>query len=272
MSIKAPEFKLSYVYAVEAHKELANSANMPLVVSAVDVESGIRGQYVVKLNDSERMHAQGRLRELVAAFMALELGIPVVIPAVIEVSQDFVETLRGKDFYGKASRSLGYNVGSEYLKNMPTLDNHIPLGEAQKKIGQHIFAFDLLIENVDRNFEKPNMLTDGSTLVMLDHELAFGFALTLGFLRNPIPWAITENDHGWITAHCLHRRLKGCVDELADFSDKLVNLDAEFWDKVGELIPAEWFDETLFTEIKNHCDGMVAHRDEFIQGIKQLLA
>ena len=116
------------------------------------------------------------------------------------------------------------------------------------------------------------MLTDGSTLVMLDHELAFGFTLTPSFLRNPTPWAIAENDQGWMMAHCLHGRLKGCVDELADFSDKLVNLDAEFWDKVSGLIPAEWFDEALFTEIRNHCDGMVAHRDEFIRSIKQLLA
>ena len=137
MSIKVPEFKLSYVYAVEAHKELQDSANMPLVVSAVDVESGIRDQYVVKLNDSERMHVQGRFRELVAAFMAIELGIPVVIPAVIEVGQDFVETLRGKEYFGKASRSLGYNVGSEYLKNMPTLDNYIPKRRAEKDRTTH---------------------------------------------------------------------------------------------------------------------------------------
>ena len=272
MSIKAPEFKLSYAHAVEAHRELANSANMPLVVTAVDTQSGVRGDYVVKLNASERMHKQARLRELVAAFMAIELDIPVVVPAVIEVTADFVETLLGKTFYGKASHSLGYNVGSEYIKNMPTLDNHIPLSEAQKAVGQHIFAFDVLIENVDRNFEKPNMLTDGSRLVMLDHELAFSFALTPPFLRNPTPWAIADHDQEWIRKHCLHTRLKGCVNGLADFSDKLVNLDPEFWDKVNELVPTEWFDDTLFTEIRDHCDGLVAHRDEFIHGIKQLLA
>src|SRR5690606_3498170 len=180
---------------------------MPLVVTAVDTQSGVRGDYVVKLNASERMHEQARLRELVAAFMAIELDIPVVVPAVIDVGADFVETLQGKAFYGKASRSLGYNVGSEYLKNMPTLDNHIPLSEAQKANGQHIFAFDVLIENVDRNFEKPNMLTDGNRLVILDHELAFGFAFALSFLRNPTPWIIAERDGEWIRKHCLHKRL-----------------------------------------------------------------
>lgn len=260
------------MYAVEAVHELTSSANMPLVIRALDTETGVMGDYVVKLNASERMHRQARLRELVAAFMAMELGIPVVIPAVIDISQGFVETLRGKEYYGKGSRSLGYNVGSEYVKNLPTLDNHIALSDAQKRIAQHIFAFDVLIENADRNFLKPNMLTDGNTLIMLDHELAFSFTMTLRFLRNPTPWNIVEADLKWIEKHCLHGRLKGCVDGLTDFRDKIVNLDADFWHKVSQLIPAEWFDEELFTEIRNHCDGLVAHRDEFTNSVKQLLA
>lgn len=273
MSIKLPEFKLSYVYAVEAHRELTNSANLPLVVSAVDKESGVRGDYVVKLNASERMHVEARLRELVAAFIAIELEIPVVVPAVVEVGNEFVDTLRGKDFFGKASRSLGYNVGSEYLKGMPTLDNHIALGARQARLGQHIFAFDVLIENVDRNFNKPNMLTDGNTIVVLDHELAFGFALTPPFLRDPVPpWEISERGREWIEKHCLFKRLKGCVDELDVFKDKMANLDAAFWDSVRLLIPPEWFVEELFANIKNHCDGLVEHRDEYIYSIKQLLA
>lgn len=107
MSIKLPEYNLAYVYALEGHDEMENSANMPILVSAVNKTTGVRGDYMVKLNASERMHKEARMKELIAAFIATELEIPVVVPAVINVSQEFCNTLKGKSYFQKATRSLG---------------------------------------------------------------------------------------------------------------------------------------------------------------------
>lgn len=271
MSIKLPEFSLTHVYALEGHEEMENSANKPVLVSAVNEITGIRADYVVKLNASERMHEEARMRELIAAFMAIELEIPVVVPAIINVSQDFCNTLIGKSYFQKATKSLGYNVGSEYLADHFILDNFISLNDAQEKNAQQIFSFDLMIENVDRNYSKPNMITNGNELRVLDHELAFGFIMTLPFLRNPTPWLFNDGDLKWIKEHCLFKRLKGKVGELESFKGKLVRLDAEFWDKVQTLIPEEWFKEELFIGIKTHIDAMVVNRHEFITSIKRLL-
>ncbi|MEH6306189.1 HipA family kinase [Olivibacter sp. CPCC 100613] len=272
MSIKIPDFKLDYVFAIEGHEELGNSANKPVIVTAINKETGVRSDYVVKLNASERMHVEARMLEILGAFIAIELKIPVVVPAVIEIGQDFCATLIGKTYFQKAGESLGYNVGSEYRSALSILANNIPLTESQEKIAQHIFAFDLLIENVDRNNDKPNMLTDGHTLIVLDHELGFGFMRVLPFLRNQKPWELGEAELQWITKHCLYNRLKGKVSELDSFCEKLVTLDAEFWDRAKSLIPPEWIVDDLFNGIKKHIEAMIINRDEFKKNVKHLLA
>lgn len=96
LSIKLHEYNLVYVYALEGYDEMENSANKPILVSAVNKTTGIRDDYIVKLNASERMHIEARKKELIAAFIAIELEIPIVVPAVINISQEFCNTLIGK--------------------------------------------------------------------------------------------------------------------------------------------------------------------------------
>jgi len=153
------------------------------------------------------------------------------------------------------------------------LENNIVLNPIQEKIAQNIFAFDLLIQNNDRRYEKPNMLTDGNDLIMLDHELAFGFHLVPAFLRtNNDPWRFNQQDMAWINIHCLLRRLRGKVYELDFFGEKMANLDVDFWNKAERLIPREWFDKEIFDTIKTHVNSIVEHRQEFIENIKFLLS
>jgi hypothetical protein len=54
-----------------------------------------------------------------------------------------------------------------------------------------IFAFDALIQNVDRRVTNPNLLTVGSTFYVYDHETSFSFLQAI--LPPPQPW-IVENE------------------------------------------------------------------------------
>lgn len=272
MSIKSPEYKLAHVYVVEVLRELLDSANRPLLVAAIDQSTGLRSEYVVKINASERMTPVARMFELVAAFMAIELDLLVVEPVVVDIGQDFVDAVQGRDFFLRCSKSLGFNYGSAYRGGLMTLDNAIALTSRQKEYAQEIVVFDMLIGNVDRNAQKPNMITDGNQLVLLDHELAFGFVRVLPFLRNQQPWVLDEEDRSVMMRHCLYSRVKGQVDRLDDFCEKLIRFDSDFWEHVRIHIPDEWYDADAFASIVGHIDLMVENRQEFIRHIKILLA
>ncbi|MCX2495171.1 hypothetical protein OQX63_16900 [Pedobacter sp. PF22-3] len=272
MKITSQSYYLPDVLAVEAHHELPNSANKPLIITGIDKKSGTKNDYIVKLNGAERMHKEGRLREILAAFIALELELDVVEPVVVDITDDFVRAQLGQDFYLKTSKSLGFNVGSKYIAKFITLENDVSLTRQQEEAAQYVFAFDLLIQNNDRNRLKPNMITDGNQLIMLDHELAFGFHLVLSFLRNPKPWTFPDVDMVWVNQHCLIKRLKNKHSQLDDFGKKMINLNDAFWVRCRELIPAEWMDEEIFISVKNHVDLINVNREEFISNIKLILS
>ena len=272
MKITSQSYELPVVFAVEAHQELPNSANKPLVITGLDPKSGTKNDYIVKLNGAERMHKEGRLREILAAFIALELELDVVEPVVVDITDDFVKAQLGKEFYLKTTKSLGFNIGSKYVAKFITLENDVALSTQLEEVAQHIFAFDLLIQNNDRNRLKPNMITDGNQLIMLDHELAFGFHLVLSFLRNPKPWTFPDEDMVWVNQHCLLKRLKNKHSELENFGQKMINLNEAFWERCKELIPAEWMVEEIFFSIKDHVNLINVNREAFISNIKIILS
>lgn len=272
MSIKHENYKLPHVYAVEVLREIQDSANLPLLVGAIDRSTHLRSEYVVKLNASERMSAKARMFELVAAFMAMELGLNVVEPVVVELGHELAELVVGNSYAVKCSRSVGLNYGSLFVKGGIILDNKIALTSKHKLQNQEILFFDTLIDNVDRNSLKPNMITDGDKLILLDHELAFSFLRVLPFHRNNEPWVFNENDQSMFLKHVLYARTKGQVDRLEKFSEKMIRFDERFWAIVRLNIPDEWFCEEEFIGIRTHVDSMVDHRREFIQSVKLLLS
>ncbi len=272
MSVKSEQYKLAHVYAVEVIYEITDSANLPLVVGGVDTNTSERSEYAVKLNASERMTVQARMFELIAAFMAIELELYVVEPVIVEISEEFIDMVKGQDYFLKCSKSLGYNYGSSFIKGLLILDNKILLTAKQKEQAQEILAFDMLIGNVDRNEEKPNMITDGDRLVLLDHELAFSFVRVLSFLRNSEPWSFNEEDKSIFLKHCLYTRVKGHINRLDEFCEKMTRFDASFWESVKSNIPEEWYSQEEFESIRGHVDLMVANRHDFIQNVKLLLS
>ena len=218
------------------------------------------------------MSKEARMRELIAAFMAMEMGLKVVEPVVIDISSDFIGTIMGKQYYSKMNSSRGNNVGSKYIKDYIILANEIALTPQQEVCAQYIFGFDLLIQNADRNFQKPNIITDGNELVMLDHELGFGFIFVPSFLRNGDVWDFKDVDLEWITKHCLFNRLSGKASELENFSAKIAALDDHFWDKTYKLIPVEWMNDEQYENIKQHILLLIEHKEEFITNIKSILS
>ncbi|MEJ0056019.1 MAG: HipA family kinase [Bacteroidota bacterium] len=249
--------------------------NKPLLITGVDIDTGKKKDYVVKLMRAERMSGAATMREVIAAFIAMELELPVTLPVAINVSIDFINLLKGENEYIVASKSAGPNFGTLYVDNFQTFAINQDIPNMLLDSALEIFAFDVLIGNADRSHEppkKPNILTNGKELLIFDHELAFGFIFDLPFVRNKQPWVIRDIDKLWIEKHCLFRSLKGLKFEEHNLVHKFARLDDAFWDRCWELLPTTWKDKEQFEIIKAFLSQIVSNRDLFVKNLQLLLS
>lgn len=95
-----PDYQLPTVEALSAFDLFDKGTIAPLAVWGVDTTTNEPGQCVVKFKNSSRMSTTSSAYELIGAWMAMELELPVVQPALVNISPELVETaMKGRDGY-----------------------------------------------------------------------------------------------------------------------------------------------------------------------------
>ena len=267
-----PAYQLPNIMALAAFDTFDSGTTEPMGINGVDMQSAERGQFVVKFKNAKRMSVKSSCRELLGAWMALEMDIHCVEPALINITDDFVKTLSGRQGYKAAFQSVGYNFGSVYKPGYQIMPaNAFHLNEDIKQQARRIFMFDMLVGNADRGAGKPNVLSNGEKLLVFDHELAFSFADLLSFARNPTPWIFGPFETEMYRQHYFYNVLRG---ELHDFADTIPILDSfndEFWKRARNWIPEEWKTEEL-NLIRQHVNEIAIHKTEFAKQLTIILA
>jgi hypothetical protein len=262
-------YRLPEIEAFSTFNIFDKGTTIPLAVWGVDTATGERGQYVVKLKHSDRMTTTSSAFELIGAWMAMELELPVVRPALVNVSAAFVETVR--EGYRAASQSQGINFGSKYqsgFSNLPQVSFYIP--EEFVETIKMIYVFDLFIANTDRGHERPNVQSNGTGLLIYDHELAFSFIRLLPFLRNKTPWILNEGDRDLYQKHFFFKYLKEMKPDLTQQVAMLERFNDDFWNKVYATLPPEWMDEQVM-EIRPHLTSIIENRTYFAESLNKTL-
>lgn len=267
--ITDPNFTLPIIEALTPHEEFSTGANKPFLITGVD-EDGNKGNFVVKFRAAQRMSSEANMRELLGLFIAAQMDIPSVQPVLINISPDFVDLLVGNSAWQIANQSVGLNFGSIYIQSHKTILATQKLNDQQLKYAQSLFAFDVFIQNSDRTPNKPNMMTDGQAIIIFDHELAFGFVFDI--FPNQEPWVIRQVDLEWINRHCILPKIKGKEFDFQLFSDGLLALTEEFWERAWQLIPAEWQSQDQFNRIKQYLTAICNNKEPFINHLQQLMS
>lgn len=262
------DYFLPEIYAIQSYKILNSGTTQPMLIEGICKKTEAKSDYVVKFKTSQRMSPLSSSFELIASLIGLELDLNIAEPALIEINNDFVDTLKGKEGYKNASNSLGINFGCKYVEGFMELASRQHLNDNLYQKAEEIFSFDIFISNADRRVDKPNMLTDGEKILLFDHELAFGFIMDI--IKNPKPWIISDADLGWIKNHYFYSYLKGYEHNFDAFVDKFIVLDANFWAKVYNVIPNEW-KSSNFEAIKNNLDGFINNKEEFKEQLNKIL-
>jgi hypothetical protein len=195
MRITDSNYILPEIIALSVVETAQSGANRPLFIRGVNRQRKEKGFYVLKYQGAERMDNRTSGRELLAAFLAQEWGLTVPEPVKIIVLDNFLNTLTGHEDFKNIQKSKGcINFGNVKIMGDADLSYHVALTHEQVQQAAKIFIFDLIIQNADRRFEKPNMFLAKDKIHLIDHELAFGFLDTLPFLRSPKPYILNETD------------------------------------------------------------------------------
>lgn len=261
---------LPIVEALTPGEVLGTGTTQPNVIRGICRQTQIKSDYVVKFRAAQRMSPEASARELIAAFIAMELNFNIPAPAIISVSSEFVEAMLGQPNFAVASNSLGYNFGNKFITGYQALVRGQKISTELLERLKYLFAFDILISNSDRRIDKPNFLTNGKQELIFDHELAFSFTLVLPFFKNKEPWLIKDQEMEWITNNYCYDLLKGMDLDFSTFVATFSVLNPNFWQKALSLVPSDWQTSQL-TEIQAHIENIIHNKDVFNSELNRIL-
>ncbi len=256
------------LHAVSYRKALPSGKSVPCVFACEKQDGAPVGEYVVKFHANPECGAHGVMFELVAALLADHLGLPIAMPAVVQLTPEAVVGVTDSQLADVIRRSTGANFGSELLTGGYAA---WPLGETLRpailRAAHEIFVFDLLIENVDRGgpMKRPNLLVRGDDLVMIDHEQAFSFVFALG--------RSSEHNYAaepYVRNHIFYEGLRRLQLDYAALESRLRTIDAAVWREIRAQIPAAWPAHHL-SRIEGVIQGKVNDLPAFIVGVKEAL-
>lgn len=270
MKITDPDYSLPLIHALQYRRLLHSGTTEPMLILGVDEQKGQRGEYVVKLSNGPRMTTNSCCRELIGAWIAHQLELHVIEPAIVNISTEFIETLVGAQGWRNAANSVGLNFGCRYVPGYMEFVRNQKLTDSQAATAENIFALDLFLANPDRRIDKPNMLTNGQNILILDHELAFSFVMDLPFTRNKTPWLLRPSDREWVENHYFYPYLRRTQIDFSAFIEKFSMLDEQFWTQLKQLLPPEWLNEQVDI-IQDYLVSIVSHRAEFSAQLTQVL-
>lgn len=268
MLVTDSTYYLPQVLAMAPDKTFATGANQPLLLRGFCQQIGREEDYVLKGSGGERMGPAAFERELLGSYAAWQVGLQAVEPVQVTVLPEFAELLRGQPAYGLIAKSIGSNYGSVFRQGREFVAGQ-PLSTPELEQAKLIFAFDVLIQNPDRRPGKQNMLTDGTSIVLLDHELAFSFTQALFPAR--YPWLIPDEDLHWIRNHYFYSHLRGKRIDFRPLSVKLQQLDASFWAHAQQHVPPEWR-TAGGPAIEAYLSKALTHVEEFTTHLNRITA
>ncbi len=257
-------FALSYLH------EINGSSNTVIVSKCIDICTSVFYDVVIKLNNNVRMSNDYSLIEFLALLIADELGINFAQPFVVNITNEFVQSINDIIIKDKITKSIGKNFATKYIEQSYMINmNDIKPNDVSKLCD--IFIFDLFVENVDRRTIKPNLLETNFNSIkdyyVIDHELS------LGFIWDVLPKPPIDQDiYNMTKNHILFQCLKGRNNLNFSMEQKLKNLNNAFWQRAETIIPNEMFNLYYFKKIKNYLNLKIENLDSFMNVIKGVLS
>jgi hypothetical protein len=253
-------------------RPLTSGRTRPAILACEDSNGESAGEFVIKFRGGIDTGVAGLACELLASVLADELGLSTPAPAVVEIDQNTAALIQkiAPALGTIVGNSVGLNFASEVLQSGFSswpVGKYIPLGLRQAAL--EVFAFDALIQNPDRKYSNPNLLSNGKELCLIDHELAFSFLYEIASSSDP--WELSHRDFDFLKEHVFYRQLKGQKLELERFVGALNGLSDKSLVKMTDQLPSDWKTSAV-TRILDHLKTVRNHSKKFTEQLKWRLS
>lgn len=228
----------------------------PAVIGC-DLPGGGEVECVVKLGGHKESTPHQPVCETIAALLAMDLGLPIAEPLLVEITADFAR-------YAIPSTEPNARARCEKAIGFAFATHQLPAGYALPPVGKppsrkllpslaELYAFDGLIQNADRKAANPNCLVKGDKLGIFDHDQAFGFLLDL---FGPQPVGKVES-YPFLKGHFAHaflRRDRAAFERLEGAWEAITPARVSGYQ---EFLPDAWPGKrTYFPAIESYLHGL----------------
>jgi hypothetical protein len=260
---------LEVVEAVRYIKTMDSGRNSPVLLE-VERKSGETLEVVAKLSSAE-CGTGGLVREAMASMLAADLKLPVAEPFIVNTGAAFIRSVVNDAVRARFNSGIPA-FGCKLVNGMRQCFSAMPLNGSLTIEAGNTFAFDGAILNADRLVTKPNCMTNGSSLLLIDHELSLNVH-GRGFLVQD-PWtqgALTPMTMG-PTEHLFFRRVKS---EPLEFHAMLTELAGIVPARVHEYqnaLPPQWDVDGLVPGIVSFLKDLISNAVNLSGQIESALA
>ena len=252
---------LNRVTAQEFVRLARNGRTRPVMLVCADA-TGIEVELFAKLSARCEQGATNLAREVIAACLAGDLGLPVPEPFLVDLPPVWVASVADADLRLAIARSVPVAFGSRLAgQQFAAWHGGVQLSPAMVPGALAIFVFDAIIQNPDRRDGNPNCLIMGEQLRIIDHELAFAHRLVIGWRP---PWDIGGLQEFMTPGkHIFREKLRKHELDFVPVRAAWSTLSDDRIDSYAASIPAEWEAATtdvadaihFIKDVRDHIDG-----------------
>lgn len=226
------------VSAVRFDRRASNGKTWPGLLGC-ERANGDEVEVIAKFSHGSERKAGGLAVEAIAAMLAADLGLPIPEPMVVAFDDGFIDLVSNSDAPLADRMRLSSHLAFGSCKLPPgftTLPIGARISDELRSQAAEIFAFDCLIENPDRRPDNPNLMSNGRSLAIIDHELAF---MTAILFWQPVwkPGSLGTQGRG---PHALFQGLKGRPYDFARLAEAWAAVSEQRLDLYRAALPAEW--------------------------------
>jgi hypothetical protein len=219
-------------------RAMGNGRTRPALL-VCETQAGDEVEVVAKFSANCDQVVTNLAREVIAACLAGDLGLPIPTPYLLDITPAWAASVTDATIRANIQRSAPVAFGSSFAgPQFSAWNDGISLRPAMVPVALATFVFDAIIQNPDRRSGNPNCLVRGDAFRIFDHELAFAHGLILGWKPPWTPGSLQLLEQPGF--HIFRRKLRGETLDFDRIQESWKRLTDSRIDGYASTIPAEW--------------------------------